>query len=307
MEHRSFSRTLVYASAVGLLLPAATASAQELEPRTYSASPVGTNFIFANYTYLTGDVLTDPSLPITNVQARLNFAQLGYVRAFGLAGHTASVGLVVPYARGNISGNVFDAPNEVHRAGLGDVRLRFAFNLIGAPALDPQEFARREPTTSVGASLTVVAPTGQYVPSHLINVGANRWLFKPEIGISQPIGHWFAETSAGVWFFSDNNNFFGGKRRSQEPLVVLQLHAGYNFRPGLWVAGDVGYYAGGRTKLNGVPNEDRQVNSRFGLTVSVPIAAGWSAKLALSKGLITRAGGDFNAVSLTLQYRWFDR
>lgn len=43
------------------------------------------------------------------------------------------------------------------------------------------------------------------------------------------------------------------------------------------------------------------------LTVSVPIAAGWSAKLTLPKGLVTRVCGDYKAASLALRYRWFDR
>jgi hypothetical protein len=289
------------------MLWAAGTHAQELEPRTYSASPVGTNFVFANYTYLTGDVLTDPSLPITNVQSSLSAITLGYVRTFGLFGNTASFGFALPFVTGDITGNVIGAPTGIHRAGLGDLRLRFAYQILGAPALTPDEFTKRTLTASLGASLSVVAPTGQYVPYHLVNIGANRWAFKPEMGISQPWGNWFAEASAGIWFFTNNRNFFLNNTRSQDPLATFQIHAGYNFRPGLWISFDAGYIAGGRTAVNGVPNEDRQANSRYGLTFSVPVARGWSTKLALSKGFITRAGGDYKAVSVTLQYRWFDR
>jgi hypothetical protein len=39
-----------------------------------------------------------------------------------------------------------------------------------------------------GTSLTVFAPTGQYVPDRMINLGTNRWAFKPESAVSQPIG-----------------------------------------------------------------------------------------------------------------------
>jgi hypothetical protein len=289
-----------------LLGRAASVSAQELEPRSYSASPVGTNFFGATYTYLSGDVLTDPSLPISDIQAHINILTLGYLRTFAIAGRSASLGFGMPFARGNVSGNVFDAPHEVYRAGLGDLRLRFALALLGDPALTPAEFASRVPTTSIGVSLTMIAPTGQYVPSHLINVGTNRWAFKPEIGISQPIGKWFVETSGGVWFYTDNNDFLGGNKRSERPLAVVQLHAGYQFRTSLWVSADIGYYAGGRTAVNGVPNDDARSNTRYGLTFSAPLARGWSAKLALSQGLVTRAGGDYKSVSLTLQYRWFD-
>lgn len=295
------------AAALPLCLLPAALCAQDLEPRAYSASPVGTNFMLAHVARLTGQVLTDPSLPVTDVEATVHLQSFGYARTFGLAGRAASISVVVPFTQGDMSGNVFDAPREVRRAGLGDVRMRFAFNLIGAPALSPREFARRSLSTSVGTSLTVVAPTGKYVPAQLINVGSNRWAFKPEIGLSQPFGKWFAEASAGVWLFGDNNAFFGGQRRSQAPLSVLQLHVGYNFRPGLWLAADIGRYAGGKTRVNGSWNQDRQENSRYGLTLSVPFAAGWSGKVSWSTGWATRAGGDFTAVSATLQYRWFDR
>jgi hypothetical protein len=302
----TFSSGLFCAIVVGLLVTAATASAQELEPRTYSASPVGTNFVVYNYTYLTGNVLTDPSLPVTNVKARINALSLGYEHTFGVAGHTASVSFAVPYTRGNLSGNVIDAPTEVHRAGVGDLRIRFAFNLLGNPALPPDEFARRAPTGSTGLSLTMSAPTGQYVPSRLVNIGNNRWAFKPEIGISQPMGNWFFEATAGTWFFTTNEDFFRGHKRSQNPLMTFQLHGGYTFGPGFWIATDIGYAAGGNTSLNGVPDKDRQSNMRYGLTFSAPLARSWSAKLALSNGFIVRAGGNYKEISYTLQYHWFD-
>jgi hypothetical protein len=306
MRRLTLSSAPFHAFATALLISAATASAQELEPRAYSASPVGTNFLVFNYTYLTGNVLTDPSLPVTNVKARINAFSLGYEHTFGLAGHTASVAFAMPYTRGNLSGDVIEAPAEVYRAGIGDMRARFAFNLFGGPALSPEEFASRAATGSAGLSLTISAPTGQYVPSRLVNIGTNRWAFKPEIGISQPVGNWFFEATAGTWFFTTNNDFFRGNRRTQDPLMTFQLHGGYAFGPGLWIAADIGYAAGGGTSLNGVSDQDRQSNMRYGLTFSVPFARSWSAKLALSNGFITRAGGNYKEISLMLQYHWFD-
>ncbi len=141
------------------------------------------------YTRLSGDVLTDPSLPITDVRSRVNIFGVGYVRVFELAGRTASLGLLAPFASGDVSGNVLDAPNAVHGEGIGDARMRLAINLLGGPALKPAEFMKRAPDAMLGASLTVVAPSGQYDAARLVNVGTHRWAFKPEIGLSQPIGN----------------------------------------------------------------------------------------------------------------------
>jgi hypothetical protein len=294
------------AAAAGLLLSIA-ACAQELDPRAYSARPVGTNFIVGNYTHLSGEVSTDPALPITDVQAKIEIYSVGYLRSFAFLGRSASAALIVPYVRADISGEVFDAAREAHRSALGDVRLRFTTNFVGDPAVGPKEFAQRAPAPVLGASLSMVMPTGQYDPARLVNVGANRWAFKPEIGLALPLGHWFADASAGVWLFTDNTDFFGGHRRGQHPLSVYQLHAGYNFKPGVWLAANAAYYSGGRTVQDGVEGNDVQQNSRVGVTVSLPLGAGWSTKLAWSKGVATRIAGDFEVIGVTLQYRWFDR
>jgi hypothetical protein len=289
-----------------VLLWSASVPAQEMEPRAYSAVPVGTNFIVLNYSRSSGQVLLDPSLPITDLQARINVYSIGYSHSFGIAARTASVAIIAPYANANLTGDVEGTPGSAYRAGLADVRFRFAMMLLGGPALTPEQFARYSPSTSVGVSLSVVAPTGQYVPSRLVNVGTNRWAFKPEVGLSQPIGNWFVEATAGVWLFTVNNDFFRGAQRSQDPLPVFQLHAGYSWRPGLWLAADATYYTGGQTSVNGVQNQDLQRTSRYGLTLSVPLATQWSAKFAWSRGLSTNIGGNYQTFSVALQFRWFN-
>ncbi|MGO8920195.1 MAG: transporter [Stellaceae bacterium] len=289
------------------LLPGTRAHAQELEPRAYSPAPIGTNFLVAGYTRTTGGVSLVPSIPVTGVEASINTGLLGYDRTFGLAGRTASAGVLLPYVNGDLSGQVGEQGRQISRSGLGDLALRFTANLYGDPALTPAEFARREPTTTIGAALTIVAPTGDYNPQHLINIGANRWAFKPEIGLEQPIGNWFVNAVSAVWLFGDNTSFVGDNVRSQNPLWNFELDAGYVFRPGLWLAASGTWYTGGETSLNGVADGDSLANSRYGLTLSVPVAQGLSAKVAWSSWLTGRFGGQFNTIGFTLQYRWFDR
>lgn len=280
--------------------------AQELEPRAYSNAPVGTTFAIGAYTRLSGGVLFDPSLPVKNVDATIDGFGLGYARFFALSGRTANFSAALPYVSGDLKGDVVDSPTEVHRAGIGDLHLRGAINLFGHPAMTPAEFVRKPDVLSGGASLSVIAPTGEYDNTRFVNIGTNRWAVKPELGLSYPIGKWFTEVSAGVWLFSDNNDFHGGHTRSQDPLQVYQLHAGYNFRPGSWLAADYGRYIGGRTSLDGVENDDAQRNSRIGLVLSMPLATGWSTRLGWSKGTVVRAGGDYRILSIAVQYRWFD-
>jgi hypothetical protein len=289
-----------------LVAVAPAARTQELEPRAYSQSPVGLNFALLAYGHSTGDVLFDPALPLTDVEARLNAGVLGFATTFAMFDRLASASLALPYVWGDVEGNVGENRRAVSRSGPGDVRLRVAINLIGDPAMTPAEFARRTPRTTLGASLVIVGPTGEYMSEKLVNIGANRWAFKPEVGLSYPVGRWYFDAYAGVWFFTENDAFFGGVRREQDPLTSFQLHVSYNIRPRLWLAADGTYYAGGRTTVNGVQNSDRQGNTRIGLTLSVPIGKSQSLKFNWSDGVSTRFGGDFTTYGVAWQWAWFD-
>lgn len=286
---------------------AGTLRAQEIEPRSFSPSPTGVNFLIAALGNSTGDVLTDPALPVKNVNAEINALALGYGRSFGLLGHSANVALVMPFVRAHASGDVGEDRRTVTRDGLADTRLRFGVNLLGGPAMTPREFAQREPRTTLGFSLTLSAPTGQYAEDRLVNIGTNRWAAKTEFGLVHPIGKWYLEAYAGAWFFGDNDQFRGAHTRSQEPLESVQAHVSYSFRPRLWLAFDATFYSGGQTTIDGTANNDRQENSRAGLTLSLPVGKKYSLKASWSRGASTRIGSNFTAFGLGLQYTWLDR
>jgi len=281
------------------------ASGQEMEARAYSRSPVGASIALITYSYQTGDVLFDPALPLTDVSVNINGAIVGYGRTFNLAGRQGTASAALPYVWGTVRGTVFEQQQEVTRSGLGDLRLRIAANIIGSPALSPREFATRKPTTVLGTSLSVVAPTGQYDPRRLVNLGSNRWAFKPEVGLSHPIGDWTLELIGGVWLFTDNDNFFGGSLREQKPLASFQGHVVYTIKPRMWVSASGTYYTGGRTVLNGRLNADLQNNSRVGATFSYPVSQNHSIKVAWAKGVISRIGGSLNTIAVAYQYTWF--
>lgn len=293
------------AVAATLAIAATTARAQELEPRAYSPNPTGANFVLMGYGHSSGDVVFDPSVPITNVSAKVNMTSLFYGRTFGLFGRSASAAVQLPYVWGTVEGDVFEERRSVYRSGLGDLRLRLTSNLLGGPALGPREFAERRHRTTLGAGFLVVVPTGQYDPAKLINVGTNRWAFKPELGLSHPAGHWFVELYAGAWLFTENPDFFGGSRRTQDPIATFQTHVSYVFRPRLWLAGDGTFYTGGRTTVDGAAKGDLQRNSRFGLTLAVPVKRRGALKVSWARGLTIRVGGDFDTLAVGYQFLWF--
>lgn len=275
-----------------------------MEPRAYSRAPVGTQFVLVTYAYQAGDVFTDSSLPLQDVGINLRSMSVGYGRTFGLKGRQASATFLMPYIKGSASGTVFEEQHDVTRSGLPDLRARFTMNLIGSPAMQPKEFAAYKPRTVVGVSLTVIAPTGQYDPARLINLSSHRWSFKPEIGISQPVGRWTFEVAGGTWLFTANHDFFGGVLREQKALASVQGSAIYTLRPRMWISGNATFYTGGSSIVNGIENKDRQRNSRVGATFSLPLNQQQSLKIAWAKGVTTRIGGNLNSVVVGWQYTW---
>ncbi len=275
-----------------------------MEPLSYTNAPIGLNFLIAGYGYLWGDVLVDPSLPIKDVDAKVHTAVLNYARVLDFGGQSATFALIVPYAWLSASGEVAGQSRSVKRAGLTDVALRLSVNLYGAPALSLREFRDYRQDTIVGVSLVMTAPTGQYDSGRLINIGTNRWSFRPEVGVSKALGRWTLEAAVGVTFFTDNDEFLGANVRRQDPLYGVQGHVLYTFSPALWVAVDATYYTGGRTSVNGALNNDLQESSRWGATLARTLEKSHSIKLYFNSGVTARTGTNFNAAGIAWQYRW---
>ena len=117
----------------------------------------------------------------------------------------------------------------------------------------------------------MLVPTGEYDRTKLINLGTHRWGFKPEVGLAVPIGRWDVDAYAGVWLFTANDDFFpGGLERTQDPILAIQGHVSYTFKPRLWLAVDSTWYSGGKSQVaEGEPGAAVN-NSRLGATLSIP-------------------------------------
>ncbi len=286
---------------------------QQLTPRAYVIAPAGTNAAVLELSRLEGNIQLDSAL-ITGASATANIPSVGYFRTFDLLGRTASLTLGLPYGFGQFEGTVVGVPRNFKRSGLLDASLRIAVNLLGGPAMTQQQFARWRQKTLLGISLKVIAPAGQYDPTRLVNWGANRWAFKPEIGYSRRWGHWLLDAYGGGWFFTTNPEFFsrnavypGRRDQSESPIGSFEGHISYDVLPRLWVSFDANYWWGGRTRLSGIENpQTEQTSSRIGLTASVPFTAHQSFKLSFSRGAYVRYGGDYRTVSIAWQYSWAD-
>jgi hypothetical protein len=280
---------------------------QDLDPRAYVRLPVKTTTMITGFAYSHGGVVTDPTLPVNNIKANVESGSIGVAHTFSLFGLSSQMLVAMPYSWAQVSGEVGGQDSQVNRSGFGDMRVRLSVLFHGAPAATLAELRKAPPQkTILGASLNIVAPTGQFFSNKLINIGTNRWAFRPELAVSQPIGRkWVLDIYAGLWLFANNASFYpGNSLRIQDPMGTLQAHFSYNFSPVAWVAFDATYYYGGSSSIEGVYKDDRQENARFGLTAVVPTGKLSSLKFSASTGAIVRVGQDFSTYSIGYQKSW---
>jgi len=280
------------------------AHAGEIEPRAYVNTPVGINFLLAGYAYTDGGLSTPASSPIKGAQLTMNTGLLAYARTLDVWGKAGKFDVVVPYSDLSGSALFLGQSRERNISGFNDPLFRFSVNFYGAPALSLEEFANYQQDVIIGASVQVSAPFGQYDKAKLVNLGSNRWFFKPDIGISKTWGAFTLELSTGAFFFTSNDDYVGGKTLKQDPLLTTQAHASYNLGRGVWAALSWTYDYGGRTTIDGARSDVSYSNSRMGATLALPMNRNNSIKLFASSSIHTSAGTGFDLFGIVWQYRW---
>ena len=262
------------------------------------------NFALAAYNLQWGSVLVDPALPVDNASATINSLAVAYVRTLDVAGHGGKVTVAVPLSASRFRGEYLGQFAQTARRGIADPRVTFVMNLAGGPALDRQQFARWRQRTLFGASMQVSLPIGQYDPTKVVNLGTNRWGFRPGMGVSRQIGQWIVEGSVSAAFFTANAQFHETHRLKQRPLGVIETSAIRYFTPRVWGAVHAIWVAGGAAVVDERSNAKGQANARLGLSASFPLAPGQSVKLGIAESAVTRFGNDFTSFSAVYQRSW---
>ena len=292
---------------LGLMSPT---QALELEPRQWSHLPTGVNFIGGAYGYTDADIAFDPVLELEDVVMEMHTLAAKYIRTFELFDHSARVDLTQGYSDAKWAGLVSGVPDEVTSEGLSDSLVRFAMNLYGSPPLPAgKKFAKyrasRSRDTIVGIGLVARLPTGEYKKDELLNLGGNRFVFRPQIGISRQIDNWDTELTGEVAFFTRNDKFSNGNKLEQDPLYLLHVHVMYTFRPGLWLGASLGYDYGGEKKINGVKKNDTKEHYGWGFSAAYPISRTLGFKLSYINIRDQKTTGiNADAFVASLAYMW---
>lgn len=293
---------------IALLLLGGAVNAQELEPRRWAHIPGGVSFLGIGYALTDADIYLDPVLLIEDAEAEIHTLGVSYIHVFELFGKTTRLDVSAAFSSGHWQGQLDGEQTSTERDGFSDPKVRLAMNLLGPPAQSGEDFRPFISGTIVGASLEIATPLGEYDSSKLINLGSNRWSIRPQLGILHSWNNWTAEFSTSAWFFSTNDEFRGDLQLEQDPLYAVQTHLIHTFRPGLWASASLAYGSGARATVVGVPQDNRQENLLWALSVGYPIDRRQGLKFAYINGTTKRdIGNDIHRFQIAYSFMWGGR
>lgn len=279
--------------------------AQFTDAHNYDNTPVGINQIELSYTYAHGNSSIDTSLVVEGAKLNLSQGMVSYTRYFGLANRLMWVSAGVPIA--GLSGEVAGTNIRGSVAGAGDSSYQVGALLKGGPALSIAQFDNYKPTTILGVSLSITAPTGLYDATKILNLGADRWSFKPEVALSHPFGSqqkWQVDAYANDYFYTDNTSYRGKEILRQNQLLGFEGHISYSLNNKVWVSGDMRYSFRGTTWVNGVDQGNPQRNVILGSEMNVTINARNSLLFQFAKMLVHQNGPALVGFAVKYDFTW---
>ena len=291
-------------ASVVLLVPG-QACAQFTDPHAYDNCPVGINQLELRYAYVHANASIDTALVVGGAKLNLNEGAIDYTRYFGGLHRLMWVEASVPVA--DLSGSISGTNIHGSSTGTGDSSYSLGVLLKGGPALNVAQFENYKPVTILGLNLTITAPTGSYAPRKILNLGSDRWAFRPEFALSHPFGpeqRWQIDTYANVDFYTDNTSFQGKQILRQEPLPGLEGHISHSFTDNFWASLDTRYSFRGTTFVNGVAQDDAQQNFILGSEMNISLNSRNSLVFVFAKAVVHHNGPAEVGFSLKYDYTW---
>jgi hypothetical protein len=208
---------------------------------------------------------------------------------------------------GGLNGSISGTSIQGSITGAGDSSYQVGMLLKGGPALRVTQFENYKPATIVGASLTITAPTGRYNPIKILNLGSERWFFKPEFALSHPFGpeqKWQFDGYINSYFYTNNTSYRGTEILKQQPLPGVEGHISYSFNDNIWASLDTRYSFRGNTFVNGLDQDSGQRNFILGTEINVSINNRNSLLFEFADALVHRNGPALVGFSVKYDYTW---
>jgi len=278
---------------------------QFTEAHNYDNTPVGVNQVELTYAYAHANTSIDTSLIVAGAKFNVNQGNISYTRYFGLARHLVWMEADIPLA--SASGSVANTDIHTSITGLADSSFTVSTLLMGGKALSTEQFAQYKPTTTLGVSLAITAPTGQYNRDRLLNLGADRWSFKPEIAVSHRFGpeqKWQLDAYGNVYFFTDNTSYRGNEVLRQQALPGIEGHVSYSFSDSVWASFDTRYSFRGPTVVDGVNQDNSQQNFMLGSEINLSLTHRNALVFEFAKAFVHKNGPAVTGFAVKYSYTW---
>jgi len=283
-----------------LIVVASGQSATAQLARSYLNAPQG-NLVMYSYTGTRSNTGGVKNLPIPATETRLQTQSLIYSRIMDIGGRTGGLGVVLPFTdllSFDTQANVVTA----RKSGLGDPSFTFEMNLSGAPALQREEIKEWIPGDYCGLHFLFGVPWGEYDANSAVNLGANRFTFRPLLNYSLTAdeGKSWLDFYGSVFLFTDNDEYLGTSVLSQRPLANLELHYSTLLYDRLW--GGVGLVGalGGEVSVDGAVATPEQRTGRLAFSAGTPMFKGATAIFGYNQ-TVTRSVGAVDADTFILQ------
>lgn len=236
-------------------------------PRTFPLPPKDVTAINFFYVNLVSNLTPSKDVILDRGTVDIDAFALPIVHSFSLGGNLAQV--FISPGVGHISGiiEVGDHESEiVDVTGLLDASVMMRVGLINSPALDIENYLKRELKFQLSGIFAITIPIGQYDQARIANLGGNRWGFKVGTPMIVPLNKnkeemFLWEIVPSVTFFTKNTDPRVGDVKTQKPLFWLEQHLTRNFTKRLWASIDVGYQYGGKTAIDDI--SDNSVINQF--------------------------------------------
>ncbi|SDI21555.1 Uncharacterized conserved protein [Pseudomonas flavescens] len=265
---------------------ATTAAALEITPGDYEPLPADTTALLLYYQHAErstfrqgGDTLSD------DFRMRSDIGLLRLIHGIRLADRVSfEPQFILPFGHLHAAG---EAAGLGQASGLGDL-------ILGAPL----KFSLDTPGRDVLAfGPYLYLPTGRYHGDDALNLGENRWrLLLQAAYIHHFSERWAVDTAADVSWFSRNHDFgASGAILEQKPTYEYQAYLRYQWTPRTTLGFGGGHIEGGRTRVDGVDQDDRLASSYLRLTIAhfieptLQVQLQWGKDVSVEQGFEERS------------------
>jgi hypothetical protein len=251
-----------------LFLPAIITAQTATDPKGDIPAPPGTNsFLYyfrhlsANEYYINGH-LTGSAIAGKDYDLSADISLFRFCHFFETNHVPWSLNVIVPYSRqqlkrGEGTSQIFNETSS----GFGDSVVSGGIWFL------------KNPKYYADFVVLVTVPTGEYSNSKAVNVGCNRWAYRPEIGIVLlPFDKWTFELHGFSEFYTPNTDYGISHATLKKNLQYnVTSHLSYDVNKSLFFSTTYYWNRGGETEINGVKQQDDIATQGIMFTTSVKL------------------------------------